>query len=194
MPEPGYVGFDVDYLLGPDYYCNGEFFPSCPVSVQPAPGLLILATHGGTHIPQRSYRAPDKPASYDQLVFSLTVRAVDNDAWMALKRAKAVGAPFYFATGMRRHDYFVTSAGGTYDLSRRLATGVVPGISEGTHPTVITGGTGSVAGRTLTATSSGPCWVEYTPVHLVYFSNGFPESIIQQNQMDAQAELTEVLE
>lgn len=192
MADPGYVGFDVNYLIGPQWYLAGAWVPSRPVKSDPSPGVIPLPTHGGTHIVQRRWRGSNRPAKYDALVWSFMVRADDEAAWYALKRAVALAAPFYFATGMRRTDAFPAVAGRSYPLTRPLAASVVPGITEITHPTVVTGGSGSASGQLFTASSTGLLTVDYTPVHLVVATQ-FPEEIPQENQLDAQIELTEIL-
>lgn len=197
MPLLGIAEFNEPYLL--DYvWIDGTWVHNVPMQVEMAPGLFALPTHGGTHVMQRLYRGDLKPADYSALRFSMTIRAALQAAWYAVKTARAKGAPFYFAPGIRQVDYFAATTGSTYRLTRPLATGIVTGITSGTHPTVVRlngsvdPSAATVTGQDVVAAATGAISVEYTPAHLVYFAS-FNESIGDHNLAELNVTLEEVL-
>jgi hypothetical protein len=193
----GIANFEDDYLLD-EIWIDGNFIKNVGLRMQGAAGVWALPTAAGTHIFQRPYRGDSKPKNFDAYRFSLTIRAVDEDSWYFIKRARAKAAPFYFASGIRVEDEFAATSGSSYRLSRPLASGVVTGVTSVTHPTVIllngavSPSSGSVSGQTLTASATGAITVIYTPVHAVWFA-GWTEDAGTFNGADASIELEECL-
>jgi hypothetical protein len=197
MPEPGYTDFSVPYILD-EFYIAGGGTPPFAITMEQSPGLFALPTHGRTHIVQRPYGGAEKPKAYTALRFSTTVRAISEEQWYALKRAKALGAPFDFSCGLRQVDTFQAVSGSVYRLTRALGVSVVPWISEMLYPTIVeySGAVdptaATVSGRDVTALKTGVISILYTAVHKVIFS-AFPEEIQVLNGLDANISLEEIL-
>lgn len=197
-PEPGYAHFSEPYLLD-EVYIDGAFTPQWPgMSAEPSPGLWAIPTAGRTHKLQRQYQGDDKPKMYHCLKWSVPVAALAQTTWEAFKRAWSRGGAFYFATGIRYPDLFPAVSGQSYKLSRPLALGIVPGVTELDFPTivrldgVVTPSAATVVGQAVTANATGEIEVYYTPVHRVIFT-AFPETINEHNLATATLAFEEVL-
>lgn len=197
MPELGFAEF-TDPFIFDQMYLGGTWVPQRPVHEEPAPGCWALPTLAGTHIFQRPYRGDTKPADYRKLSFSFVVDAERDAAWRAVHLLKARCAPFYFSTGIRRTDVFAATSGTVYDLTSPLAAGIVPGVTSVTHPTRVTlngvdsPSSATVSGQTATANDTGEIGVEYTSVHLVYFSQ-FALVVNEHNAASLAITLEEIL-
>ncbi len=197
--RPGIAWFPTAPYLLDEVWINGAYFLSSPVKAEAAPGLFVLPTQGGTHIVQRQYRGALKPLDYSALKFSFSIDARDEGNWYLLKKAKALGAPFYFSYGIRQVDTFSATSGQTYRLSRPLASGIVPGIDDTSNPTIVelngsvSPSSATVTGQNVVAAVTGTITVTYTPAHLVVFST-FPEDIAGTNHAVVAVTLEEVLQ
>lgn len=198
MALAGWAGFTEPYLFD-SIYLAGYTLPMVAVSASHSPGVIPLPTHGGTHKIQRPYRGDDMPKDYDALQWTLSaIKAVDSAPWYAIKRAKASGSAVYFGAGVRQVDSFAATSGQSYKLTRPLASGIVPGVTSVTHPTVVlldgavSPGSASVSGQVVTAAATGLIEIEYTPVHLVVVTS-YSESIPQHNEAVVSLQLEEVL-
>jgi hypothetical protein len=192
-PDDGHPPFMVDEM-----YLNGTMLPWHEVQEEPAPSCVASPTHGGTHQFWRPFRGALKPKDYSALAFSFDFQADDYATWAALDEAKATCAPFYFTAGLRKTDTFPATSGTVYRLSRPLASGIVPGVTSGTHPVVVKlngvvdAGAATVAGQNATANDTGTISIEYTPVHLVYFT-AFPLRVDAYNSAVRSVGLQETL-
>ncbi len=197
MPLLGIAEFTEPYLLDRAYF-DGTWIEQVPFSMEPAPGVWALPTEGGTDFLQRKFRGAEKPADYNKLRFNLTIRAGYQVMWQAVKRARSKARAFYFCSGVRWPDTFPATAGSEYRLSRDQAAGIVPDVSDLTHPAVIQldgvddPSAATIVGRDVTANASGELTIFYTPVHRVVIVS-FPESITEHNSADLQVGLEEVL-
>lgn len=197
MSEAGYAGFTDPYLFD-QVWINGSWVDQFPVQIDRGAGVWALPTQGGTDIVQRPYRGSLKPALGTKWTFTLTVRALNETAWYAIREAEAAGTSFYFGTGVRRTATFAATAGSTYRLPSPLASGIVTGVTSVTHPTIVklngsvNAGAATVTGQNVAAVNTGTITVHYTPVHLVIFTS-YPESITEFNSADSAIVLEEVL-
>lgn len=192
-PDEGGPPFMTDEM-----YLNGVMLPWRQVDEEPAPSCWALPTEGGTHLFQRQYRGAVKPKDKSVLAFSFEFQVDDHVTWAALDEAKAQCAPFYFTAGIRKTDIFPATSGTVYRLTRPLAAGIVPGVTSLTHPSivklngVVDAGAATVSGQNVTANDTGTISVEYTPVHLVYFT-AFPLRVDAHNSAVRSVGLAEIL-
>lgn len=192
-PDSGGPPFMTDEM-----YLDGVMLPWRQVDEDLAQSCWALPTQGATHQFQRQYRGETKPKDKSVLAFSFDFQVDHHATWAALDNAKAKCAPFYFTSGIRRTDIFPAVSGTVYRLTRPLAAGIVPGVTALTHPTIVMldgavdAGAATVSGQNVTANDTGTIAVEYTPVHLVYFT-AFPLRVDAHNSAVRSVGLAEIL-
>lgn len=179
-PPFGHQGLPNDGAI----YLDGHWFQDWPevgttvFGMIPSQGLILLETLAQTHIPQRHYRGARAPLKGDKLDFSCGFLVDGLEDYKFLARAVSRARPLYFCPGVWCGETFPAVAGSTYTLSRPLATGIVPGVSEVTHPTSLYLGDGedanpaaaTVVGQTVSALLTGELFVWYMPVFRVAIS------------------------
>lgn len=200
MPTPGIANFQDRYFL--DYpYLDGTLLPNhIPIEVEDSEGLIVMEAHEGTSVLQRIYRTPTSPKVWDAKRFTFRLLASDEDAWRKFKQVKSRGGWVYFSNGMRCVDTFPAVSGTAYNLTRRLANGLVAEVTANPSefPTrvyldgVLTPGAATVVTQTVTAASTGEIMVEYTPAFRVAITS-FPESVAAFNVGYGSVVMTEVI-
>jgi len=203
MPDLGYSYWDPMFLVDPPWFdgavlAAGGLPLQQPIDFSPGPGVLLLQSHADTDILQVPYAGSKSPAQKSRLTFSFILLGDFQEDYYRFKAARAKARPVYFCPGMRQVEAFDAISGTIYQLSRPLATGIVSGVSEGSHPTlvylngVLTPSAATVAGQSVTANASGVILVRYTPVHQVVVAE-LREQIIEENRLDVAITLQEVV-
>ncbi len=183
-------------------YLDGRTFAALagPESVtwSPSSGLIVKTTLAGTHVVQRPYTGAASPSLRQRYTFSASLLAVDEDDYRAINLAESRGAAVYWCPFVRTIETFNATSGSTYTLSRPDANGIVTGVTGSTHPYVIllagvvSPGSGTVSGSTLTASATGVISVEYTPAFRVIVRT--THTAEEPNRLVVGLELEEVIE
>ena len=196
----GYASWSKPYLFDHFYVDDGFLVTaSLPIKVNPSTGVNLLVSRAGTATLQKPFRGSKAPDGYERLVFKISMKADSESDFYVFRRIKAKGAAVNFSPGMRMTDIFQATSGEVYTLSRPLASSVVPGVNETTHPTTIlldgvsTPSAATVVGQAVTANSTGEIEVQYTPLFKVAVLST-SEQIAAFNDYPLEVELSELIQ
>jgi len=191
--EPAF-DLDAQYLNGVTLQVK-----QMPMVMPDGGGAVRLPMHDGTDVVFNVFRGINASDGYDRKSLSLTLLGHYQEDYWQFKKAKMSAAPVWYAPGYRVNDVFTAVSGKGYILSRRLADGIVPGVSEATHPTKVfldgvdTPGAITIGGdkQSITANSTGEIEVRYMPVLRVIVTS-VPDVVEAHNRLTIDIEMDEI--
>lgn len=199
-PPFGHQGLPQDgsVYLGGKFYRDWPETGTAPHTMAPSDGVFVLETLARTHIVQRPYRGSKAPLKGDKREFTQGFLVDREEDYINLEIAQADGEPVYFCAGWWVVDSFPATIGSTYTLTRPLASGVVAGVTAGTHPSrfylngVEDADAATVSGQTLTALKAGRIAVWYMPAFRVVIQ-GLNAAIDDVNNLRVSMALAEIV-
>lgn len=160
-------------------------------------GVGVVVTIDGRGYLQAFYRSEAKSLRADRLSQTPTIICSQEGDWETIMRAGALPSGVAWCPYRWDCEAFQVTDGGTYQLARPHAAGIVPGVTSGTHPVkLITGGVedptaGTVEGDVLTAAMTGLLFVIYLPIYTVAVT-ARTESVTEYPVLSVQISLEEV--
>lgn len=157
-------------------YINGEYLPAGGVALQKVPQpshLFAIKTHANTDVLQRLYHGAEAPRLRRGYDITGKFQVYSQELAEKLRECESLGTYFLFAPLDRVTDVFDAVNGESYKLVRPLASSVVSGVSESTHPTkILLDGVedptaATITGQTVDANETGVITIHYTPVYKV---------------------------
>lgn len=174
----GYGDWSREILKSPPYLLDRHLFAifegaAGGVNQTFAGGAAVVIDLEGNGRAQGFYRAAGKSLRSDRLDMSASIIIDEQEDELTCKRAKAIPAGVPWCPYLWDLEEFDATDGELYSLARPHAAGLVPGVTDGTHPALILldgvedAGAATVAGSVVTAAATGRISVYYMPLYSV---------------------------